>query len=64
MGHENPFYLLESRSERGEEVVPAPGNGGDGCGRRCEEGDCALTSGTRGAVGQSARVQIVRRARV
>jgi hypothetical protein len=38
-GHENPFYLLESRSGRGEEVVPAPGNGGDGCGRRCEEED-------------------------
>jgi hypothetical protein len=41
----------------GGEGRPCPGNGGDSYGRRCEEGERALTSGTRGAVGRSACVQ-------
>jgi hypothetical protein len=31
-GHGDPFYLLESRSERREGGCPAPGHGGDGVG--------------------------------
>jgi hypothetical protein len=58
--------LLSPRVQVGKRGrgCPAPGNGGDGCGRCCEEEDRALTSGTRRAVIQSAREQIFRRARM
>jgi hypothetical protein len=63
-GHRSAHISSGDLAQRERDGRPWPDYGGDSCGHRCEEGERALTSGTRGAVGQSARVQMVRRARL